>query len=80
MGSKNISISEDAYRRLHRAKRLPRESFSEVILRGRWDDEEVTAGAWLESFGDVPPVSDAVLDELEAIQSADRPPEDKWSC
>ncbi len=80
MGSKNISISEDAYLRLRQARRHPRESFSEVIRRGRWDDEVPTAQAWLEPFGSAPIVSDEVLDELEANQRADTPPEDKWSC
>ncbi len=79
MGSKNISISEDAYLRLRRARRHPNESFSEVIRRGHWDDEASTARAWLEPFGSVPEVSEAVLDELEANQKADRPPKDKWS-
>ena len=38
-----------------------------------------TAGSWLESFGDIPIVSDVVLNELEVNQKTDRPPEDKWS-
>ncbi len=80
MGSKNISISEDVYLRLRRARRHPRESFSEVIRRGHWDDGEPTARAWLDNFEAAPVVSDAVLDALEADQNADRPPEDKWSC
>lgn len=80
MGSKNISISEDAYRLLRRARRHPRESFSEVIRRGHWDDEVPTARTWLEAFGAVPRVPETILDELEADQATDRPPEDKWSC
>jgi len=80
MGSKNISISDDAYLRLRRARRHPRESFSQVIRRSRWDNECPTAGSWLEAFAEAPLVSDAILDDLEANQKADRPPEDKWSC
>lgn len=80
MGSKNISITEDAYLRLRRARRHPRESFSEVIRRGHWDDGEPTALAWLDHFETAPRVADGVLDALEADQKADRPPEDKWSC
>jgi hypothetical protein len=80
MGSRNISISESAYLRLRRARRHPRESFSEVIRRGHWDDGEPTARAWLDNFEAAPLISAAVLDALEADQKADRPPEDKWSC
>ena len=80
MGSKNISISEDAYLRLRRARRHPRESFSQVILRSRWEGESSTAGSWLDAFDDAPVVSDEVLEALEKGQKADRPPEDKWSC
>lgn len=80
MGSKNISISEDAYLRLRRARRHPRESFSDVIRRGHWDDAEPTGRAWLDHFEVAPVVPDAILDELEAGQKADHPPEDKWSC
>lgn len=80
MSSKNISITEDAYMRLRKARRHPRESFSQVIRRSRWDDESPTAASWLKAFTDVPVVSDTVLEGLEADQKADRPPEDKWSC
>jgi hypothetical protein len=80
MGSRNISISEDAYLRLRRARRHPGESFSQVIRRSRWDDEVPTAGSWLDAFDEAPVVSDEVLDALENNQHADSPPEDKWSC
>ena len=80
MGSKNISISDDAYHRLRRARRHPKESFSMVIRRGRWDGDASTAGSWLEAFDDVPTVSDEVITALEQNQAADKPPEDKWSC
>jgi len=80
MGSKNISISEDAYLRLRRARRHPRESFSQVIRRSRWDDETPTASSWMEAFDEVPLVEDTVIESLDADQKADYPPEDKWSC
>jgi predicted CopG family antitoxin len=78
MGSKNISISEEAYHRLRRARRHAKESFSQVIRRGRWDEERPTAAAWLEAFPDVPEISEAQMEVLEAHQVADRPPGDKW--
>ena len=80
MGSKNISISEDAYLRLRRARRHPRESFSQVIRRSRWDNKPATSGSWLDAFDQAPVVSDEVLEALESNQKADQPPEDKWSC
>jgi hypothetical protein len=80
MGSKNISISDDAYLRLRRARRHPEESFSQVIRRAHWENNESTARAWLDAFDAVPLTPDTVLDEWEANQKADRPPEDKWSC
>lgn len=80
MGSKNISISEDAYLRLRRARRHPRESFSQVIQRGKWDERSPTAQSWLENMEAVPEVSEAILDSLDANQRTDRPPKDKWSC
>jgi len=80
MGTKNISISDDVYLRLRRARRHPRESFSQVIRRGHWEDDNPTAQAWLDSFDDVPHVAETILDELEANQKTDRLPEDKWSC
>lgn len=80
MGSKNISISEDAYMRLRRARRHPRESFSEVIRRGDWGSTKPSAQSWLENMAAVPEVSDAILDRLEADQQNDQAPKDKWSC
>lgn len=79
MGSKNISISEDAYIRLRRARRHPKESFSQVIRRGHWDQGEATTSAWLDAFDAVPEVADPVLEDLEANQLSDHPPKDKWS-
>lgn len=78
MGSKNISISEDAYMRLRRARRHPRESFSDVIQRGHWENSNPSAQNWLTSFTDAPHVEDAILQELEDNQRADAPPVDKW--
>lgn len=80
MGSKNISVSDEAYTRLRRARRHPGESFSQVIQRGKWDDAIPTAGSWLDHMEAVPEVSDAILDVLEANQEEDLPPKDKWSC
>lgn len=47
MATKTISLELDAYDRLKRAKRSPRESFSEVVRRARWDDLEPATGTEL---------------------------------
>ena len=80
MGSRNISISDDAYRHLRRMRRHPRESFSQVIRRGKWEATGTTARSWLEDMEAVPELPDAILETLEANQQADPPPQDKWSC
>ena len=50
MSGKKIPLSEEAYKILKRAKRSPRESFSEVVLRGSWDESAETIGAALASL------------------------------
>ncbi len=80
MGSKTISVKDEAYERLRAARRYPGESFSEVVLRARWPEDTITArelrvlartrGARL---------SDADLDRIDALKRLDAPPEDKWA-
>ena len=53
MAIKTISLEVDAYEKLYRAKRAPRESFSSVVRRARWDD--------------VPPGAGSVLEQLRAL-------------
>jgi hypothetical protein len=48
MGFKTISLSEDAYRLLKKAKRSPRESFTEVVRRASWDEPADTMGEALD--------------------------------
>ena len=50
MSFKTISLSEDAYRILKRAKRSPRESFTEVVRRASWDEPAETMGEALDSL------------------------------
>jgi len=50
MAIKTISLELDAYEKLRRAKRSPRESFSSVVRRARWDDVPPTAGALLQEL------------------------------
>lgn len=50
MSYKTISLSEDAYKILKRAKRSKRESFTEVVRRASWDEPAETMGEALESL------------------------------
>ena len=50
MAVKTISLELDAYEKLRRAKRSPRESFSSVVRRARWEDEPPPAGALFEDL------------------------------
>jgi predicted CopG family antitoxin len=48
MSYKTISLSEDAYRILKRAKRSQRESFTEVVRRASWEEPADTMGEALD--------------------------------
>jgi len=43
MATKTISLEVDAYEKLLRAKREARESFSSVVRRATWDEEQYKA-------------------------------------
>lgn len=77
MGTKTLSVDEEAYRRLLRARKYARESFSKIIKRAKWDDGPPRCGDLLaRAEGEV---SDETLARLEAAQAEDSPPEDKWN-
>jgi len=78
MATKTISIDIEAYERLRRARRSPKESFSMVSKPAEWPTPPRTAGAVLRALGEVPTLGPEVLDGLEAAQAADAPPEDPW--
>jgi predicted CopG family antitoxin len=48
MSFKTISLSEDAYKILKKAKRSRRESFTEVVRRASWDEPADTMGEALD--------------------------------
>ena len=79
MSTKTISLTIDAYHRLRRARRLPTESFSQVVLRAQWPEPKLTGGDLLRlvESGHFT-VSDDGLDAIERLQLEDMPPEDKW--
>jgi predicted CopG family antitoxin len=81
MASKTITLKVEAYNRLKAARRYPTESFSEVVLRATWPADTITGRELLELYrsGKRPKLSEEALDELAAINAADRPPEDPWA-
>jgi Putative antitoxin len=80
MGTRTISLKDEAYNRLKAARRYPDESFSEVVLRATWPEDTVTAGELLGLLGSRRGhLRSDELDRLDALKSMDRPPEDKWA-
>ncbi len=75
MATKTITLELDAYERLRRAKRGPRESFSAVVRRAVWPEEPLTAAGLLDMIteqmrtgrGAVPA---EVLERLERVALA----------
>jgi len=80
MGTKTISVKDEAYNRLKAARRYPDESFSEVVLRATWPEDTITGRgllALLASRRFHIPTND--LDRLEELKQRDGPPVDKWA-
>ena len=64
MATKTITLEIDAYEKLRRAKRSPRESFSAVVRRATWDDGPSTGPEVLSYLEQVQRVSpDSFLDD-----------------
>lgn len=79
MGTKTISLRDEAYERLRRARQDPRESFSDVVMRAVWPDAPLTAGDLLALVRERGPLYRAAeLDAIEAANRSDAPPADKW--
>ena len=76
MATKTVSVDEEAYLHLVRAKGDRRESFSSVIKRAHWDQGKKRCGDLLaRASGHVPT---EVLDALDRAQAEDLPPADPW--
>jgi hypothetical protein len=83
MATKTISLELDAYEKLRRAKRSPRESFSSVVRRAVFPDAAYTAADLLSLMRrrmetDHVIVDAATLDRLDAAQERYRISPSKW--
>lgn len=80
MGTKTVSLKDEAYNRLRTARRYPDESFSEVVLRATWPEDTITAKAFLSLLNSKRTLLRTdELDRIEALKKSDRPAEDKWA-
>ena len=80
MGTKTISLKDEAYRRLREARRYPSESFSEVVLRATWPEDTTTGRELLDRWrSGAAHFSREELDRIDAIKRRDLPAEDKWA-
>jgi predicted CopG family antitoxin len=80
MGTRTISLRDEAYERLRRARRRPGESFSDVVLRAQWPDVGLTAAELLARYeSEGPLLPEEALERIERGKAADAAPEDKWA-
>ena len=79
MATKTISLRPEAYERLRAARSRSDESFSQVVMRARWEPETLTGRELLELLAESGPLlSEDALDRIEAAKVADQPPANKW--
>lgn len=80
MGTKTISLKDEAYNRLKAARRYPDESFSEVVLRATWPEDTITGRGLLALLASRRAYfRPEELDRIEEAKQRDQPPEDKWA-
>jgi hypothetical protein len=75
MATKTITLEIDAYERLKRAKRSPRESFSEVVRRLPIVSDALTAAHFLSTANERDPfLTEADCRAIDALNQSDLPP------
>lgn len=80
MGTKTISLKDEAYERLRSARRYPGESFSEVVLRATWPEDTVNARALLRIVKSrLARLPEELLDRAERARFEALPADDKWA-
>ncbi len=79
MATKTISIDLIAYERLTAARLGPRDSFSQVIRRAKWDQAPKTCSGLLSAMPGMPVADEEVLQYLDSAQQQDLPPDNPWS-
>jgi len=76
MATKTISLEIEAYEKLRRAKRFPRESFTEVVLRASLPDGGISGRELLATFEkNESGFTDEELDAIDALNANDLPPD-----
>jgi Putative antitoxin len=74
--TRTITLELDAYEKLRRAKRSPRESFSEVVRRLSVPTDGVTGRELLKRGRESGALlTDEDMDAIDALNAADAPPE-----
>jgi predicted CopG family antitoxin len=80
MATKTISLRVEAYDKLRRARTHPGESFSDVVMRARWDDQTVSAEEFLALVRERGALyRSEELDSIDEMKSEGAVPADKWS-
>lgn len=80
MATKTLSVDEEAYERLRKARVHPKESFSKVIKRAKWPKTGSRCEDLLKRSEGLPLMDESVLRKLDDAQENDVPPEDKWKA
>lgn len=75
MATKTISLRLEAYEWLERARRDPREPFSDVVMRGEWPGVGATGGDLLTAYERRSAYfTEASLDRMEEAKTTRDPP------
>ena len=79
MATKTISLRVEAYEKLRRARSHASESFSDVVMRARWDEQTVTGRALLTLVRERGALYDGdELDAIDEMKSKGKAPAYKW--